>query len=144
MSKLKLKFAVGPSEVPAGLLFTARLNGESFFSRTITETHHCEHEFEDADNGHYVLEFELSNKLPEHTRVDEAGTIVSDSVIEIKNIEIEEINIEKVIHEKSIYSHDFNGTQSLQTHKFYGIMGCNGTVKFEFDTPFYLWLLENI
>jgi hypothetical protein len=38
---------------------------------------------------------------------------------------------------------DFNPPKLIKD-KFYGSMGCNGTITFEFNTPFYLWLLENM
>jgi len=42
------------------------------------------------------------------------------------------------------YQHDFNGTGNPTIDKFYGEMGCNGTVSLKFTTPIYLWLLENM
>jgi len=46
--------------------------------------------------------------------------------------------------ELATYTHDFNGTKELTQEKFYGVMGCNGTVSLKFATPIYLWLLENM
>lgn len=96
------------------------------------------------DDGEHQLTFELFGKLPEHTRLDEADNIVSDAVICISNIEIDDIDIDQIVQFQSVYTHDFNGTQAPQEHKFYGSMGCNGTVRLKFTTPIYLWLLENM
>jgi hypothetical protein len=96
------------------------------------------------DDGKHELTFELFGKLPEHTRLDEADNIVSDAVLGISNIEIDDIDIDQIVQFESVYTHDFNGTRSLQENKFYGSMGCNGTVRLKFTTPVYLWLLENM
>jgi hypothetical protein len=65
-------------------------------------------------------------------------------MLTISNISIDDIDIDQLLIEKAEYTHDFNGSQDTITDKFYGDMGCNGTVTFEFTTPFYLWLLENM
>ena len=46
--------------------------------------------------------------------------------------------------DKTVYSHDFNGTQSMVNDSFHGRAGCNGTMSLKFSTPMYLWLLENM
>jgi hypothetical protein len=43
-----------------------------------------------------------------------------------------------------VYEHNANGTGPLVQDKFYGEMGCNGTVTLEFSSPTYLWLLEQM
>jgi hypothetical protein len=43
-----------------------------------------------------------------------------------------------------VYEHDYNGTGTLTQEKFYGQMGCNGTVSLAFCTPIYMWLLEHM
>jgi hypothetical protein len=98
-----------------------------------------------SDNdGEHELTFELFGKLPEHTQIDDAGSIVSDAVLGISGIEIDEIDIDQIVQFQSVYTHDFNGTQEPVDDKFYGSMGCNGTVRLKFTTPIYLWLLENM
>jgi len=49
-----------------------------------------------------------------------------------------------VFIDHATYTHNFNGTQAETTDKFYGEMGCNGTVSLRFTTPIYLWLLETM
>jgi hypothetical protein len=98
-----------------------------------------------SDNdGEHELTFELFGKLPEYTQIDDAGSIVSDAVLGISGIEIDEIDIDQIVQFQSVYTHDFNGTQEPVDDKFYGSMGCNGTVRLKFTTPIYLWLLENM
>ena len=86
----------------------------------------------------------MFGKTPAHTVVDEQGNIVSDAMINISKISVDDIDITQVVHELSVYQHDFNGSQPVIEDKFYGDMGCNGTVRLNFTTPIYLWLLENM
>jgi hypothetical protein len=92
----------------------------------------------------HELKFVLKNKTQDHTKVDETGNILQDSVVEIKNLRFDNIEIGHVFYEKAVYHHDFNGSGADTQEKFYGTMGCNGTVSLKFITPMYLWLLENI
>lgn len=86
----------------------------------------------------------MSGKTPKQTVIDHQGNIVSDVLLQITNIEVDGIDISTVFAEKSTYTHDFNGSGDTVVDRFYGSMGCNGSVKLDFSTPFYLWLLENM
>jgi hypothetical protein len=114
-----------------------------FENSNITETMQLQHEISDAD-GEHELTFELFGKLPEHTKITDTGEILSDAMLEINNITLDEINIDQIFQSLAIYRHDFNGTQAPADDKFYGSIGCNGTVTLKFTTPIYLWLLENM
>ena len=96
------------------------------------------------DDGKHELTFELFGKLPEHTQIDGDGNIVSDAMLSIVGVEIDEIDIDQITQFQAVYNHDCNGTQPPIEDKFYGHMGCNGTVTLKFTTPVYLWLLENM
>lgn len=107
--------------------------------------HALSHEFEDSVDTHtHQIEFRLSGKTPDHTQLDEQGNIVQDHLLLIKNKRFENIDVDYAFDSGSVYTHDFNGTQSEIQDTFCGIMGCNGSVKFEFSTPIYLWMLENL
>jgi len=101
-------------------------------------------EVEDADDVEHELKFVLKNKTQEHTTVDESGNILKDSVVEIKNIKFDGIELGHMFYEQAVYNHNFNGNGPETTDKFYGTMGCNGSVVLKFTTPMYLWLLENM
>ena len=111
---------------------------------SVTETITFNHNIVDESDSDHALKFVLKNKLPEHTSVDEDGNIVSDALVTISDIKFEDINVDQLFTKLSVYQHDFNGTGKPVQDKFFGAMGCNGTVTFEFSTPFYLWLLENM
>lgn len=98
----------------------------------------------DDDERDHELKFVLKNKTQSHTKVDEAGNILKDSVVEIKNIKFDEIELGHMFFEQAVYCHDFNGNGPATEEKFFGTMGCNGTVSLKFTTPMYLWLLEHM
>ena len=130
------------SEIPLG--FEALLDDKSVYKNDHIKDV-CQVTFDIDDNeATHKLKFVMTGKTAEHTNVDDRGNITSDAVLEIYDIQIDDILIDQFLNNKTEYMHDFNGSQNATTDKFYGIMGCNGTVTFEFTTPFYLWLLENM
>jgi hypothetical protein len=104
---------------------------------------HFLHEISDND-GEHELRIVMKHKTSDHTELDDAGNIIRDAMLSISDIKFDDIDPGKIFFEKSIYTHDFNGSQALIEDKFFGDMGCNGTVSLKFTTPAYLWLLENM
>lgn len=102
-----------------------------------------EHSLDDSD-GEHELRIVMKHKQSAHTRVDDQGRIVQDAVLTVSDLEFDGINIMQIAADHAEYCHDFNGSQSLGTHRFYGDMGCNGTMSLKFTTPVYLWLLEKM
>jgi hypothetical protein len=96
------------------------------------------------DEAVHELRFIMKNKTTDHTQIDEHGTIIQDAVITITNLCFDEIALGQMFVDHAEYTHDFNGTKDIIKDKFYGEMGCNGTVSLKFTTPIYLWLLENM
>lgn len=101
------------------------------------------HEISDADSD-YRLKFTLKNKLPSHTKLDDKNQIVQDACVTVNNMQFDGIPLGQVFFDLTVYEHDFNGTGTLTQDKFYGAMGCNGTVSLKFSTPIYMWLLEHM
>jgi len=102
------------------------------------------YEIDDNDNCKHSLKIVLKNKLPVHTQIDSQGNILQDARLTVQNIAFDEIELGQVFIDKAVYTHNFNGTQDEVQDRFYGEMGCNGTVQLDFTTPIYLWLLENM
>ena len=75
---------------------------------------------------------------------DENGQIVKDACLKISNFTIDNIELGHTVFEQCKYHHDFNGSQDPVVDKFYGDMGCNGTLIFLFQSPIYIWLLVNM
>lgn len=101
-------------------------------------------ELEDQDDAEHELRLVLKNKTDEHTQVDEHGNILKDARLRISDLAFDEITLGHMLVEQAVYTHNFNGTGATTQAKFYGEMGCNGTVSLKFATPMYLWLLEHM
>jgi hypothetical protein len=100
------------------------------------------HEFDDSIDEKHLLAIELLGKTSTDTEIDGQGNIVRDSMIEISDFCLDDVRLGQVFFDNAVYQHDFNGTADVFEDSFHGSMGCNGTVKFEFFSPAYLWLLE--
>jgi hypothetical protein len=102
-----------------------------------------EHPLDDSD-GEHELRVVMKHKQAAHTQLDQDGQIVQDAVLTLSDVAFDDIQLGQLLSDLSVYSHDFNGSQSTGTHRFYGDMGCNGTMSLKFTTPVYLWLLEKM
>jgi hypothetical protein len=143
MQTAKLGFRISATE--AVLDFSVILDGKIQWQGCPgTNMQEITLEFDDADDESHVLEFVLSGKTIKHTKITDQGKITSDVTVRIENISFDNIEIDQIVSELAEYHHDFNGTQSAVIERFYGEIGCNGTVRLEFTTPIYLWLLENM
>lgn len=129
------------------LYFECWLDGESKIGHVATNNimPMCvQLEVDNDKEQQHLLEFVLKDKKPEHTQIDEHGDIVKDSLLKIQNICIDELDLDQIVYANAVYQHHCNDDNApLVEEQFFGSMGCNGTVKFEFDTPFYLWYLEH-
>ena len=154
MNTVKLEFDVGTTDAECKLGVKITLDNNIIYDNPhVTNTDHVSHDISDQDGDH-VLEIELYGKSIHHTEIDSAGNIVKDVVITVENFKIDDLDISSLITTPSTqysdlehlvqYHHDFNGTQPAVVDRFYGSMGCNGTVRLKFTTPIYLWLLENM
>jgi hypothetical protein len=103
-----------------------------------------EYEFDDFEERDHLVSFEMQGKLPEHTKVTEAGQIFEDRCVTITDIAFDDIQLGHMVTEVATYHHDTNGTTGQIIERFHGVMGCNGRVEMRFSTPIYLWLLENM
>jgi hypothetical protein len=104
---------------------------------------HFSHVLEE-DNAEHELRIVMKHKTPDHTELDDAGNIIRDAMLSISDIKFDEIALGQVLLNKAVYTHDFNGSQPPVDDKFFGDLGCNGTVSLKFTAPTYLWLLENM
>jgi hypothetical protein len=135
---------IGTTDASAGLGMEIWLDQEQIFDTAhVKEVIEFKHEFNEDDAEH-ELQFRMKNKTIDLTQIDEAGEILKDACLTISDVAFEDIDLRHMFTEQTQYTHDFNGTQAEVTDKFYGAMGCNGTVSLKFTTPIYLWLLENM
>ena len=143
-SNVTITCTVDTTNTDAALGFEAWIDDQKFF-----DTDHVQAQqqifVEIADNdGERELKFVMKNKTSDHTQVNEAGNIVADANLIVTDLAFDEIKLGHMFTKQSTYTHDFNGTGQLIQDKFYGEMGCNGTVSLKFTTPIYLWLLEHM
>ena len=144
MNSIVISCRVGTSDASAKLGLEAWIDNIKFFNSThIDQSQTISVDLSDHDAEH-ELRFVLTGKTAEHTKLDGQGNIVKDATLSLSDIIIDGIDINQLFQEKSVYTHDFNGSQSEIQDKFYGTVGCNGTISFRFTTPIYLWLLENM
>lgn len=128
-----------------GLHLTVRLDHNIIFDQPISQdTITVNHKFDDTIEQAHLLEFELSGKQPHHTVLDTNNNIIKDLLLTINNIHFDDISLDETVFKLGQYMHTFNDTKEPVCQNFYGSMGCNGVLSFEFASPVYIWLLENM
>jgi hypothetical protein len=144
MEKTKLTFEVIPTTPDVALGFEAWLDDQLMFDTDhLDKTQQIVILLDDTD-AERELKLVLKNKNSEHTRLNSAGEIDADAVLEIRGLAFDNIALGHIVTEQAVYTHNFNGTAETKEHQFFGVMGCNGTVTLKFTTPMYLWLLEHM
>jgi hypothetical protein len=102
------------------------------------------HDIQDTGLSEHRLTITLADKTEAHCEVNDRGDIVKDTVCTLHSIMIDDIDVTYIMRHISRYQHDFNGTGQPTEQPLMGTMGCNGTVTFDFTSPVYLWILENM
>jgi hypothetical protein len=139
-----ISFDLGTTSPTAGLGLEVWLDNNKLYDNIVSfESSILSFEFEDNEADH-ELRFIMKNKTIEHTKIDEAGNILTDARLTIANVAFDEIKLGYILTEQAVYTHNFNETAPETQQKFYGEIGCNGTVNLRFTTPIYLWLLEHM
>jgi hypothetical protein len=127
----------------AGLAMQIWIDSTRIFDQTLVETTPIEFDLPE-DEAEHSLRFVMDNKMPDHTQIDSNGNIVADSKLTVTDLAIDEILLDQLLFNLATYTHNSNGSGPEVQDKFYGEIGCNGTVELKFTTPVYLWLLENM
>jgi hypothetical protein len=144
-STVCITFNLATTDATAKLGFEAWINDRKVLDLDhVKETQPVAVELDDQDNTEHELRLVLKNKTTAHTQVDEHGNIMSDARLQITDMAFDEIQLGHMFVEQAVYTHDFNGTGKATVEKFYGELGCNGTVSLKFSTPMYLWFLEHM
>ena len=133
------------------------INDMSHFKGEITGTEDKPDvvEFEqDLDEGkEYNIIINRSGKYKGQSVVNDKGDIIKDQLLHIKNIEIDEIDIGSLVYE-GVYTPRYPepwatqqreaGVELRESFKNVTQMGHDGKWAFKFESPFYMWLLENL
>jgi hypothetical protein len=139
-----ITFSLATTDASAALGFEAWIDDRKYLDVDhVKETQPVSVELDDQDDAEHELRLVLKNKTTAHTCIDEHGNIVADARLLITDVAFDEIQLRHMFVEQAVYTHDFNGTGKTTEDKFYGELGCNGTVSLKFNTPMYLWLLEH-
>lgn len=144
METVKFKCDLSTSDASCPLGLEIWLDNQQIYCNTwIKETATVEHELS-AEDGEYELRWVLFGKTDAHTQIDSSGTILKDAVLTVGNIHFDDILIDQTVSKQAVYTHNLNGHSDTVEQKFFGTMGCNGTVSLKFTSPVYLWLLEHM
>ena len=133
------------------------INDQSVSKKDITGTEDkpdlIEFEYELEEEKQYNLIIKRSGKSNSQTVINEKGDILKDQLLNIKRIEIDEIDIGALVYE-GVYTPKYPepwatqqreaGVELRESFKNVTQMGHNGEWRFTFESPFYMWLLENL
>lgn len=110
--------------------------------------------FTNVAEGDCTLAIELKNKSIYDTVIDNDGKIIDDLLLNIDSIEIEEIDLGSLLWTASDYRPNYpqsyvtamlaQGKELAPSVKNCVNLGWNGKWILPFQSPFYIWLLENI
>ena len=144
MSTALISCSINTTDATAKLGIEVWLDDQQILNQDhVAELIEFKYDFPDDDAEH-KLRFVMKNKTAEHTTIDDEGAIIKDACLTVDNLAFDEIELKQIFIDQAVYTHNFNGSQAEIQDKFYGDMGCNGTVSLKFTTPIYLWLLENM
>lgn len=123
------------------------LNDEVIDTRTVSEDVFIEFQRSLADEQSHVLDIRLLNKTQKDTVVED-GKIVNDMLLHIKDVLIDDVYVSKSLRQVTEYILDvpYVDDQGNKTEKLYSCfdLGWNGIWRLNFQTPFFIWLLETM
>ena len=154
--KLKFKLELYATMWDKPPIADIKINEKSHFKEEITSTNDkptvIEFEHTCEENKEYSLTILRLGKNNNQTILKDEK-IVKDQLLHIKSIEIDEIDIGSLVYE-GVYKPEYPeqwatqqteaGNKPPETLKNVTQMGHNGTWTFTFESPFYMWLLENL
>jgi hypothetical protein len=140
-----ISFVLDTTDATIPLGFEAWIDNKKFYDTAHVQANQkIQIEIADDDAEH-ELRLVLKNKMSDHTKVDQIGNIISDARLVITDLNFDEIALGQLIIDHAVYTHDQNAQlPTFIQDKFYGEIGCNGTVSLKFTAPVYLWLLEHM
>lgn len=145
VEKLHFKIALGGTYWDKRPAYSILINDQVLASGEIA-TPSGEFSFVEFDanvnEGPCTLKIRLENKDWQDTVQNEEKTeILKDMLLHIKSVEIDEIDLGNLVYTKTQFVGDDPDRPVLDKCQD---LGWNGAWILEFDSPFYIWLLENI
>jgi hypothetical protein len=155
--KFKIKLELYATYWNAPPVAEILINSESQYRSEITGTEKeptvIEFEKEFTEGEKYNLIISRSGKNNKQIKLNAKDQIEKDQLLHIKSIEIDEIDIGALVYEgvytpkypEPWYSQQVSaGNTPEKSFKNVTAMGHNGTWTLAFESPFYIWLLENL
>ena len=134
-----------------------KINDQSLIRQDITGTEkkpdvlEFTHKFNEGEKHKLVIE--RSGKTKNQCIVNDNGDVLKDQLLHIKSIEIDEIDIGSLVF-NGVYTPKYpepwatqqrsKGQDLPESFKNVTSMGHDGKWEFDFESPFYMWLLENL
>ena len=142
MDTVEIEFDVSSTDADVPLGFCAKVDDQIIVEIDhVKQPQHIKQTI-DLEDGEHVLQLFLHNKSTDHTVIDEHNNIIKDASLNLGNLKIDQQELMQIISEQGIYHHDYNGTRDPIEDRFYGELGCNGSVELRFSVPSYIWFLE--
>lgn len=149
-----LHFKIGLSGTSAAKSpeFKILIDDKEYFNGKLNDPDSVTEYFEfdaDVEEGERKLVIEFFNKESNDTRKNEAGEIVSDLLLNIDTIEIDDIDLANLKWTLSDYYPSYPTNYADEYNPPELVKNCvnlgwNGRWILPFQSPFYIWLLENI
>jgi hypothetical protein len=146
LEKLHFKIGLSATYWDKKPIYSIAVNDQSVVASTAVSTESDEIFYAEFDcevaEGPVSLKIRLENKDESDTIQNEDKTeILKDILFNIVSVNIEEVELGTLIYSKSIFTGD-NVDRPVLDNCIN--LGWNGTWELKFDSPFYIWLLENI
>jgi hypothetical protein len=155
--KLKFKLELYATMWDKPPVVNILIDGKSYHNGDITGTEDAPNviEFEkdlDTEKSHQLV-IQRSGKSDSQTLINAKGDILKDQLLNIKRIEVDGIDMGALVYEGE-YTPEYPepwatqqreaGQDLKDSFKNVTKMGFNGTWRWTFTTPFYMWLLDNL
>lgn len=155
--KLKIKLELWATMWDKPPVAEILISGKQYYKGDITSTEDkptlIEFDVDLEEDKSYDLVINRSGKSNSQTAINEKGDILKDQLLHIKKIEIDDIDLGTLIF-TGVYTPQYlepwatqqreAGNELRESFTNVTQMGFNGTWKFTFQSPFYMWLLENL
>ena len=151
--KLELYATMWDQPPHAEILIDDKMHFKGDVTGTEEKPDLIEFEQELEEHKEYNLIINRSGKSVNQTVINENSDILKDQLLHIKSIEIDEIDIGPLVYE-GVYTPQYPepwatqqrsaGDELRESFKNVTQIGHNGTWRFTFVSPFYVWLLENL
>lgn len=154
---LHLKIGLSGSSSTKHPQFAILLNDQKFFDTVLTQGPNITEYFEfdaEVEEGNCFLSIEFKNKTILDTVLDKDGNIISDLLLNIDSIEIDEMDLGSLLWTASNYVPNYpekykekiaaTGQTLSESVQNCVNLGWNGKWTLPFQSPLYIWVLENI